>query len=47
MNTVTMKLMGVVLGDSEELHSVCLSAEKNSVRGKAIGKKWFVRIGCS
>ena len=31
----------------QELRPVCLSTEKNSVRGKAIGKKWFVRIGCS
>ena len=33
---------------SKELpyHNLCLSAEKNSMRGKVIDKKWFIRIGC-
>ena len=36
-------------GGSEGLwyqSSLCFSAEKNSVRGKVMGKKWFIRIGC-
>ena len=36
-------------GGSEELwyqSSLCFSAEKNSARGKVMGKKWFIRIGC-
>ena len=27
-------------------HPLCLCTKKNSVRGKMIDKKWFIRIGC-
>ena len=32
-------------GDSEELQSFMSQCRKNSVRGKVIDKKWFIRLG--
>ena len=42
---VHMKPLGGVLGASEELWFLKSQRRKNSVRGKVIDKKWFIRMG--